>query len=158
MWLCTSSQEQLPGRGITCAYVNECSRTDQNSEISRFLQPTIFGSKTKQLVETNTGHQHSEPISKDREIQNGNTIAVRTSLQPGELVTSRLQGCLLPHSNTDPVQEILKLSHSRSVVPIQSTVIKSVHSTNGIHSGGEGSQTDGFTQGYMNPLVPRQTG
>ena len=31
-----------------------------------------------------------------------------------------------------------------------------VHSTHGVHSGGQGSQTNGFTEGYKNPPVPGQ--
>ena len=38
-WLCTSSQEQLPGRGITCTYAKASNRNGQNSEICRLLQP-----------------------------------------------------------------------------------------------------------------------
>ena len=51
----TSSQEQLPDRGITCTYAKECSRTGQSSEISRFLQPAFLGIKTQQQVETYFG-------------------------------------------------------------------------------------------------------
>ena len=29
------------------------------------------------------------------------------------------------------------------------------HSTHGVHSGGQRGQTDGFTEGYKNPPVPR---
>ena len=60
--LCTSPEELLPDRGITCVCARECSRTGQNSEISRFLQQTFLGAKTQQLVETLLGPQYSEQI------------------------------------------------------------------------------------------------
>ena len=44
----------------------------------------------------------------------------------------RLQGRLIPYSNTDQVQEIPMFSRSKSILPIQSTTISSVHSTNGV--------------------------
>ena len=68
----------------------------------------------------------------------------------------RLQGSLLPYSNKQSVPEISTFSCSRSFLPIQSTNIWSVQSTHGIHGGGEGGQTDGFTQEYKNPAVPRR--
>ena len=43
-----------------------------------------------------------------------------------------------------------------SLLPIQSTTHWSVHSTDGVQSGGQRGQTDGFTEGYKNPSVPRR--
>ena len=40
--------------------------------------------------------------------------------------------------------------------PLQSPTLWSVHSTYGIHSGDQRGQTDGFTEGYKNPPVPRR--
>ena len=68
----------------------------------------------------------------------------------------RLQGCLLPHSNTEPVQEIPIFSCPGTILPIQSTTFWSLHSSLGVHCGGEGGQTDGFSQGYKTPPVTRQ--
>ena len=42
------------------------------------------------------------------------------------------------------------------LLPIQSTNLWSVHSTHGVHSGGQRGQTDGFTKGFKNPPVPRR--
>ena len=47
-------------------------------------------------------------------------------------------------------------SCSGLVLPIQSTTVWSLHSTHGVHGGGKGGLTDGFTQGYKNPSVPIQ--
>ena len=155
-WLCTSSQGQLPDRGITCTYAEECSRIGQNSEIFKFLQCTFHGSKTQQLVDTYLGPQYSEQISEDREIQNGNTRNYKdlpSSRGVGD--THRLHGHLLPRSNTQPVEEISMFSYSRSILPSQSTTLWSVYISHGIHGSGEGGQTDGFTLRYKHPLVPR---
>ena len=110
----------------------------------------FLGIKGQQQVETYLRPQYSEQISKIREIPNGNNRDCK-DLPPASRVDNvhRLQGRLLPHSNTDPVQEIPTFSCSRSILPIQSIV----HNTHGIH-GGKGGQTDGFTQGYKNPPVP----
>ena len=39
---------------------------------------------------------------------------------------------------------------------LQGTTIWSFHSTHEIHGGGIGGQTDGFTEAYENPPVPRR--
>ena len=47
---------------------------------------------------------------------------------------------------------------SRSDIPIQSSALWSVHSTHGVHCSSKGGETDGHTQGYKNPPVPRRLG
>ena len=47
-------------------------------------------------------------------------------------------------------------SCQRSILPIQSTTLWSVHSTHGIHGSDDGGQTDGFTQWHKGPTVPRR--
>ena len=47
-------------------------------------------------------------------------------------------------------------SYPGSVLTVQSPTLSSVHSTHGVHSGGQRGQTDGFTEGYKNPPVPRR--
>ena len=59
------------------------------------------------------------------------------------------------HIPTHTIQGIHAFGCSRSILPIQSTTVLSVHSTQGIQGSGEGEQTNGFTQGYKNPPVPR---
>ena len=73
---------------------------------------------------------------------------IRTSLQLG---LHRLQGRILPYTNSQPVQEVHAFSH-----PVQSSTLWPVHSTHGVHSGGQRGQTDGFTEGYKNPSVTRR--
>ena len=88
-------------------------------------------------METYLRPQYSEQISKDREIQNRNTR--NYDVLPAARVVGnfhRLLGCLPPHPNTHPVQDIPTLSRSRAILPIQSTNIWSVNSTHGIQGGG----------------------
>ena len=68
----------------------------------------------------------------------------------------RLQGHILPHTNSQSVQEVHAFSHPGSVLPVQSPTVWSVHSTYGVHSGGQRGQTDGLIEGYKNPPVPRR--
>ena len=64
----------------------------------------------------------------------------------------RLQGRLFPHTNTGTVQEISVRAGHTSLSP----AIRTVHSTLGIYSNCKRSETDGFTQGYKDPPVPRR--
>ena len=64
---------------------------------------------------------------------------ISTSLQQG---SGPLQGCLLPYTNTDPIQEVPTFSHPVSVLAVQSTTFWPVHSSHGVHSNSEGGQTD----------------
>ena len=66
----------------------------------------------------------------------------------------RFQRRILPHSNSQLIQEVHAFSRPGSLLPIQSSIFWRVHSTNGVHSGGQRGQTDGFTEGYKNPPVP----
>ena len=68
----------------------------------------------------------------------------------------RFQGRILPHTNLQLIQEVHAFSRPGSVLPVQSTTFWSVHSTNGVHSGGQRGQSDGFTKGYKDPPVPRR--
>ena len=67
----------------------------------------------------------------------------------------RFQRRILPHTNSQSVQEVHAFSCPGSLLPIQSPTLWPVHSTHGDHSGGQRGQTDGFTEGYKNPPVPR---
>ena len=68
----------------------------------------------------------------------------------------RLQGRILPYTNSQSVQDVHECSHPGSVLPVQSPTLWFVHSTHGVHSGGQRGQTDGFSEGYKNPSVPRR--
>ena len=155
--LCQSPQEQLPVGGITSAYRQECNRTGPQSNISRVFQPAFSGTQTQQQVEAYTGPKQTKSFPQGGEIQNGDT-GNHQDIPPvgGVGNLSRLQGCLLPYTNTGTVQEISQISCPGSDLPIQSTAIWSVHSAHGVHCLGKGGETDGHTQGYKNPPVPRR--
>ena len=108
-------------------------------------------------METHPGPEHSEHLPKHRVVQNGDP-RVNKNLPSGRGVGHfhRLQGRILPHTNSQPVQEVHAFSHPGSVLPVQGPTLWSVPSTHGVHSGGQGDQTDGFTEGYKNPPVPRR--
>ena len=113
--LCIPSQEPLPVGGIASTDEQKCSRVGQKSRISGLLQPTIFGPKTKQQVETYTRSQQPQHIPQGRKILNGDTRNNK-DLSPDRGVgidfkdAHRLQGSLLPHTNFKSVLEVLKVS------------------------------------------------
>ena len=108
-------------------------------------------------METYPGPEHLEHLSKHRVIQNGDprdNKELPTARGVGHL--HRLQGRILTYTNSQPVQEVHAFSHPGSVLPVQSSTLWSVHSTHGVHSGGQRGQNDGFAEGYKNPPVPRR--
>ena len=155
--LCQSSQEQLPVRSIATAYKQKCCGTGPQPNISRVFQPTILSSQTKQQVEAHLRPKQSESLSQDREIQDGNT-GNHQNIPPARGVgnLSRFQGCLLPHTYTGTVQEISQIPCSRSDISIQGSSLWSFHSSHGVHSGSQGGEVDGRSQGYKNPPLPRR--
>ena len=154
--LCKSPQEQLPAGGIASAYSQKCCRTGKTSNISGVFQPTISSPKAQQ-VEAHTRSEQTESFPQDGEIQNGDTRN-HQNIPPTRGVghLNRLQGCLLPYTDTGTVQEISEISCRGSDIPIQSTALWSVHSTLGVNCSSKGGETDGHTQGYKNPPVPRR--
>ena len=117
----------------------------------------IFGTQTQQPVGTGPGPEHLEHLPKHRVVQNGDprdNKNLPTGRGVGHL--HRLQGRILPYTNSQSVQEVHAFSHPGSVLPVQGPTLWPVHSTPGIHSGGQRGQNDGFTQGYKNPPVPRR--
>ena len=121
------------------------------------FQPAVFGTQAQQQVETDTRPEQSKPLSQGGEIQNGDT-GNHQNIPPRRGVghLKRLQGRLLPHSNTGTIQEIPEIFHPRPDIPIQSTTFRSVHSTLGVHGSSKGGETDGHAQGYKNPPIPRR--
>ena len=155
--LCQSSQEQLPVRGITSAYRQECGGIGSQSNFPRVFQLTFSGSQTQQQMEADLRCEQTESFPKNGDIQDGNTRG-HQNFPPTRRVgnLSRLQGCLLPYSNTGTVQEISQISCPGSDIPVQSSAFWSVHSPYGVHCDSKGGKTDGHSQGYKNPPVPRR--
>ena len=108
-------------------------------------------------MEANTGSKQTKPFPQGGEIQNGDT-GNHQNIPPTRGVghLSRLQGCLLPHSNTGTIQEIPKISCPGPDLPIQGVALWSVHSAHGVHCFSKRGETDDHTQGYKNPPVPRR--
>ena len=82
---------------------------------------------------------------------------IRTSLQQGEWVTSVDFKDAYFHI---PIQEqsrkYLRFHVQGPDLPIQGIAFWPVHSTHGVHCVSKGGETDGHTQGYKNPPVPRR--
>ena len=151
------SQAVLPFRNSVSADKQECSRTDGKSKLIGFLQPAIFGTQTQQLVETGPGPEHLEHLFKHRVVQDGDPRDNK-NLPTGRGVghIHRFQRCILPHTNSQSVQEVHVLSPPGSVLPVQSPTFWPIHISHGIHSGGQRGQTHGTSEGYKDPPVPRR--
>ena len=129
----------------------------QNQTSLGFFQPAIFGAKAQQQVEAYSRSEQTKSISQGGEIQNGDT-GNHQNIPPAGGVghLDRLQGRLLPYTNTGTIQEIPEISCRGSDIPVQSSAFWSVHSTPGVYCNSKGGELDGHTQGYKNPPVPRR--
>ena len=158
--LCKPTKTVPPFGGTVSADKQKCSGTGSKPKLTGVLQPAIFGTQTQQPVETYPGPEHLEHLPKHRVIQNGDprdNKDLPTAGGVGHL--HRLQGRILPcrhipiHSQSRKYMRfhILGQSYQFKALPFWS-----VHSTHGVHSDGQRGQTDGFTEGYKNPPVPRR--
>ena len=146
-----------PFRGTVSAGEQKWSRTGSKPKLTRVLQPAIFGTQTQQPVETGPGPEHLEHLSKHRVVQNGDPRDNKDLPTVGGVGhIHRLQRRILSYTNSQSVQEVHAFSHPGPVLPVQSPTLWPVHSTHGVHSGGQRGQTDGFTEGYKNLPVPRR--
>ena len=102
-----SNQTVLPCGGTVSADKQECSRTGGKPKFTGFLQPTIFGTQTQQPVETHPGSEHLEHLFKHRVVQDGDPRDNK-NLPTGRGVghIHRLQRRILPHTNSQSVQEV----------------------------------------------------
>ena len=108
-------------------------------------------------METYTRSQQSQQIPQGRENQNGDTRNNK-DLHPdtGVGYVHRLQGCILSYTHLELVQKIPEISRPGSDLAVQNSTIWSVHRSLGVHYSDQRGQTDGFTEGYKDPLVPRR--
>ena len=155
--LCKSSQEQLPVGGIASAVRQKCCRVGSKSTVPGVLQPVISGTQTQQLVATYLGPEHTEQLSENTVVQNGDSRDY-TDLPPGRRVGNlhRFQRRILPYTNKQPVQEVHAFSGPGQDLSIQDTTLWSFHSPHGVYTGGERGQISGSEAGYKNPPVPRR--
>ena len=155
--LCQPTETDPTSGGTVSADKQKCSGTGSKPKLTKTLQPAIFGTQTQQPVETYPGPEDLEHLPKHRVVQNGDPRDKKdlpTARGVGHL--HRLQGRILPYTNSQSVQEVHAFSYPGSVLPVQSSTLWFVHSTHGVHSGGQRGQADGFTEGYKNPPVPRR--
>ena len=155
--LSKSPQEQLPVRGIASADKQKCNRTCNQPRISGVLQPTLFGPKTKQQMETHIRFEQYQQISQGSKIQDGDPRN-NPDLPPGRGVgyVHRFPGRLLPYTHTNSLKKIPEISCRGQDISIQSISIWPVHSTTRVYGSGQRGQIDGLTAGYKNPPVPRR--
>ena len=108
-------------------------------------------------MEANTRPEQTKPFPQGGKIQNGDT-GNHQNISPTRGVghLSRLQGCLLPHTNTGTIQEISQISYPGPDLPVQSSPLWPVHSPHGVHCNSQRGETDGRTPGYKDPPVPRR--
>ena len=154
--LCQSPQEQLPVGGITSAYRQKCSGISKKQNLSELFQPTIFSSQAQPKTETYTRPEQSEFFPQGGEIQDGDT-GNHQDIPPTRGVghLDRLQGRLLPYTNTGTIQEISEISPPGADIAIQSTAFRSVHSTLGVPCGSKRGKTGGYTQEYLDDWLVR---
>ena len=155
--LCKSPQEQLPDGGIASAYNQKCSRTRSKSKLSRLLQPAISSPKAKPKMEAYTGSEQTQSFSQGRKIQNGNPRDYQNIPSTrGMGHFDRFQRCLLPYTHKPKIQKISQISCSGQNLPIQSTSLRSLNSSHGVHCDSKRGKTYGHEQGYKDPPVPRR--
>ena len=152
-----SNQTVLPFRGTVSADKQKCSRTGGKSKLTGVLQLAFFGTQTQQPVETDPRPEHLEHLFKHRVVQDGDprdNKNLPTDRGVGHI--HRFQRRILPHTNSQSVQEVHAFSPPGSVLPVQSPSLWPVHSPHGVHSGGQRGQTHGTSKGYKDPPVPRR--
>ena len=152
-----SKQTVLPCGGTASADKQKCSRTGGKPKFTGVLQPAIFGTQTQQPVETHPGPEHLEHLFEHRVVQDGDPRDNK-NLPTGRGVghIHRFQRRILPHTNSQSVQEVHAFSSPGPVLPVQSPTLWSIHSPHGVHSGGQRGQTHGTSEGYKDPPVPRR--
>ena len=150
-----SNQTVLPFRGTVSADKQECSRTGGKSELTGVLQPA-FWTQTQQPVETDPRPEHLEHLFEHRDVQDENPRDNK-NLPPSRGVghIHRFQRSILPHTNS--VSPGSTCAFTSRVGPTSSSPsLWPVHSSHGVHSGGQRGQTRGFSEGYKDPPVPRR--
>ena len=138
-------------------YGQKCNRAGTQTQFTRVFQQTVFSPKTQQQVETHTRPEQFESLPQGGKIQNGDT-GNHQDIPPTRGVghLDRFQGRLLPHCNTGTVQEVLEISCPGPDLPVQSTSFRFVNSSLGVHCDSKRGETDGYTQGYKDPPIPRR--
>ena len=106
----------------------------------------FFWFQTRQPLETYSRSEQTKPLGDHQDLPQTRGVGY----------LNRFQGYLLPYTYTRTFQEMPEISHPRSGIPVQGPAIRFVHSTLGVHHDTKGGETDGHTQGFRNPPVPRR--
>ena len=152
-----SSQKPETVRGITSAYRQKGHRTSTKADFTRVFQLTISSPQVQKQMATNPRPEQSEFFPQDQKIQDGdpgNHQNISPTGRMGNL--RRLHGCLFLHSNTGTVQEVLKISRSRSDLSVQSSSLWPFYISHGVHYHSKGGKADGHSKGYKDPPIPRR--
>ena len=87
-WQCTSPQEQLPDRGITCTYSKECSTKSPTSDISGFLLWTFLVPKPNNKWGPILDLSSLIKYQKSEKFKTETPKSLRPSFQTGDCLTS----------------------------------------------------------------------
>ena len=157
MQLPQSNQTVLPFRGTVSADKQKCSRTGGKLKLTGVLQPAIFGTQTQQPVETDPRPEHLERLFKHRVVQDGDPRDNK-NLPTGRGVghIHRFQRRILPHTNSQSVQEVHALSNSRVGPTSSKRFPLACPQPPWSSHGGQRGQTHGTSEGYKDPPVPRR--
>ena len=118
-------------RGTVSADKQKCSRTSRKSKLTGVLQLAIFGTQTRQPVETHPGPEHLEHLLGLRVVQDGDPRDHK-NLPTGRGVGHfhRFQRSVLPHTHSQSVKEVhafsppgLVLPFGLSTAPMEFTVV-----------------------------------
>ena len=124
---------------------------------SSLLQQVIHCPQTKSKVATSLGPQCSKQIFERKNIQDGNprnNSDFLTARGMGDF--ARLQRRLFPHPSPCEIPEISQVPFPKSVLSVPGPSLWPLHSSNGVHLGGQRGQVNGSIQGYKDPPVPRR--
>ena len=98
---------------------------------------------------TNLGSEQTQSFSGNRDFQNRDPRDHKTvPPKRGMGHFAGLQRCVLSHSHRSEVQEIPKISHQQSNLPVHLSSLWFGNGPIGIHQGGQRGKTDGSSQGY----------
>ena len=142
-------------------------RKGQANQISSLFQSLVLGPQTKQQMATNPRSQCPQQIFEDGYVQNGNPREYKNISRSGGVGhLNRFPRCIFPYSHPSTVQKIPEIPFPRTVIPISSSTLRSVHSSNGIYDCDQRGKTYGPDTEHKNisisgqligqvPLVPR---
>ena len=134
------SREDLTPSGGDRIYAGEaCHRNSFfTSSEGRLLQPIISGSEKVRRMETSDRSFQIEPVHPYSSFQNGDyrlSSSCITEERLGHI--SRLKGCILSHSHPSQVQEVSPLPFYGENLPILSTSVRALPSSQHLHQSSE---------------------